>query len=180
MLKYVRSTSLEALVEETVPKNIILNEKQKKSQEEILGEPVPENTALHYLKQVASLNKIYKSYIGQGYHPVVTPTVILRNVLENPAWYTSYTPYQAEISQGRLESLLNYQSLMGELTGLKFSNASLLDEATSAGEAMFMAYNISGGKQKDFFVSNNVFPHIIDTIHTRANYLGINVRYNII
>ena len=178
MLKYLKVNSIEDLISETVPKSILLNEKQRKSQDDILGEPIPENIALHYLKRVASLNKIYKSYLGQGYHPVITPNVILRNVLENPAWYTSYTPYQAEISQGRLESLLNYQTLVGELTGLKFSNASLLDEATAAGESMFMAYNISGGKLKDFFVSNNLFPHIIDTIKTRAHFLNINVIRN--
>lgn len=178
MLKTLKVKSLEALINETVPKRILLTEQQRRSQDNILGEPLPENVALHYLKRVASLNKIYKSYLGQGYHPVITPTVILRNVLENPAWYTSYTPYQAEISQGRLQSLLNYQTLMGELTGLKFSNASLLDEATSAGEAMFMAYSISGGKMKDFFVSDNVFPHIIDTIKTRSHFLNINVKLN--
>ena len=175
MLKLLKVKSVEQLIEETVPRKIILNDSQIQKQNEILCEPLPEIVALHYLKRVASLNKVYKSYLGQGYHPVVTPAVILRNVLENPAWYTSYTPYQAEISQGRLESLLNYQTLMSELTGLAFSNASLLDEATAAGESMFMAYSITGGKKKDFFVSENVFPHIRDTIRTKAHYLGINV-----
>lgn len=176
MLKVLRLNNVEDLIEQTVPNKIVLSQQQRSGQDKVLGEPLPENVALHYLKRVSSLNKIYKSYIGQGFHPVITPTVILRNVLENPAWYTSYTPYQAEISQGRLESLLNYQTLMSELTGLPYSNASLLDEATAAAEAMFMAYNICGGKQKDFFVADNVFPHVVDLIRTRAQFLAINVR----
>jgi glycine dehydrogenase len=175
MLSKMKITSLNQLISETIPTNIVLSEKEKSSQQKVLGEPLSEEVALYYLKQVASLNKVNKSYIGLGYHPVITPPVILRNILENPAWYTSYTPYQAEISQGRLESLLNYQTLISELTGLAVSNASLLDEATSAGEAMYMAHGICDGKRKEFFVSNNVFGYVKDVIITRAKFLNFKV-----
>lgn len=127
------------------------------------------------LKDKASKNKIYKSYQGLGYYPTLTPNVILRNVFENPNWYTPYTPYQAEISQGRLESLLNFQTMVCELTGLPVSNASLLDESTAAAEAMFMIYNIYGGRRNTVFVSDKVFPQTLALIKTRAEPLGINV-----
>ena len=175
MLKSIKSSSLDNLVEETVPKTIWLSENAVKEQERILGGPISEVTALQYIKKIAQKNDLFKNYIGLGYNPVLVPTVILRNVLENPAWYTSYTPYQAEISQGRLESLLNYQTLITELTGLPFSNASLLDEATSAAEAMYLAYNLSSGKKKEFFISEGVFPYIKDLIKTKAHYLGIKI-----
>jgi glycine dehydrogenase len=175
MLKTINASSMEQLIEETIPESINLSEKAKEEQKKILGAPVSEFSALNYLKEIASENKIFKNYIGCGYNPVIVPPVILRNVLENPAWYTSYTPYQAEIAQGRLESLLNYQTLITELTGLPFSNASLLDEATSAAEAMYMSYNLHNGRKKDFFVSNQLFPYIKDVIKSRAHYIGINI-----
>jgi glycine dehydrogenase len=175
MLKTVNAESLDKLIEETVPKSILLSEESQKNQQKVLGEPISEQTALNYLKEISKQNIIDKSYIGGGYNPVIIPPVILRNILENPAWYTSYTPYQAEISQGRLESLLNYQTLITELTGLPIANASLLDEATSAAEAMYLAYNTHNGKRKDFFVSDRVFPFIKDVLRTRAHYLGINI-----
>jgi glycine dehydrogenase len=175
MLNFVKSESLDNLMEESLPKSIFLDEKAVQNQQEVLGEPISEYSALLQMKNIAEKNEIFKNYIGQGYNPVITPPVILRNVLENPAWYTSYTPYQAEISQGRLESLLNFQTLITELTGLPFSNASLLDEATSAAEAMYMAFSLHGGKKKDFFVSAETFPFIKDTIKARGHYLGINI-----
>lgn len=128
-----------------------------------------EAAALAELKSIASLNQIsYKSYLGMGYYGTVTPTPILRHVVENAGWYTPYTPYQAEIAQGRLESLLNYQTMVGDLTGLSEANASLLDEATAAAEAMTMAYNRLKGKRSVFFVSEDVFPQTIDVVKTRA------------
>jgi glycine dehydrogenase len=175
MLKTINAESLDQLTQQTVPESINLSDKAKEEQAKILGGPVSEYSALNYLKEVAAKNKIFKNYIGCGYNPVIVPPVILRNVLENPSWYTSYTPYQAEISQGRLQSLLNYQTLITELTGLPFSNASLLDEATSAAEAMYMAYNLHNGRRKDFFVSSNLFPFIKDVIKSRAHYIGINI-----
>jgi glycine dehydrogenase len=175
MLKFIKTGSLNDLIKETIPEKIFLKPDSVKDQQKTLGEPLSEYTALNDLKEIAKQNKLYKNYIGCGYHPVITPPVVLRNVLENPAWYTSYTPYQAEISQGRLESLLNYQTMICELTGLPFANASLLDEATAAAEAMYIAYNMSSGKKKDFFVADNLFPFIRDTIKARAHYLGINI-----
>jgi glycine dehydrogenase len=175
MLKKIKCDTLEHLIDETVPSKIRLDDRAVSEQRNILGEPVSESTALKYLKEIASKNKIFKNYIGCGYNPVIVPPVVLRNVLENPAWYTSYTPYQAEISQGRLTSLLNFQTLICELTGLPFSNASLLDEATSAAEAMFLAYNIHQGRRKTFLISTSLFPFIRDTIKARAHYLGIKI-----
>jgi len=119
-------------------------------------------------------NQVYKTYIGQGYYGTSIPSVIRRNVLENPKWYTPYTPYQAEISQGRLECLLNFQTAITELTGMDISNASLLDEATAAGEAMMMSYNIHGGKRRKFFVSKDTFPQTIAVIKTRCKTMNLD------
>ena len=134
-----------------------------------------ESMYLRVLKHKAQKNEIFTSYQGMGYHPTYTPNVILRNLFENPNWYTPYTPYQAEISQGRLESLLNYQTMVTELTGVPVANASLLDEATAAAEAMFMCHSVYGGKKKTFFVSDKIFPQSIAVMKTRAYPIGINV-----
>ena len=120
-------------------------------------------------------NVINKSYIGQGYYGTNTPSVIRRNVLENPKWYTPYTPYQAEIAQGRLESLLNFQTAISELTGMDVANASLLDESTSAAEAVQMSYNIHNGKRKKFFLSESIFPQTVGVIQTRCHAIGIDL-----
>lgn len=170
MLKTLQLSSLEELIEKTVPKNIL-------SQEALNISPaLSENEALTKLKNMMSKNKVFKNYIGMGYYPTVTPNVILRNVLENPSWYTQYTPYQAEISQGRLEALLNFQTITSELTGLPVSNASLLDEATAAAEAMTFCQSLAPGKDRNtFFVDQHCHPQNIELINTRAKPLGIKV-----
>jgi len=169
MLKVVGADSLDALIDETVPKAI--------RQETPLdfGKPKSERELLHYMRGVSSKNKVLVSLIGQGYHGTVTPPAIQRNILENPAWYTSYTPYQPEISQGRLEALLNFQTMISDLTGLEIANASLLDEATACAEAMTMAQRVSKSKAKAFFVDRDCHPQNIAVIKTRAEPLGIEV-----
>merc|ERR1712159_143529 len=139
----------------------------------VLPEPRTESEALNELRAIADKNKVYKSFIGVGYHETETPKVILRNMLENPGWYTAYTPYQAEISQGRLEMLLNYQTMCSDLTGLPCANASLLDEGTAAAEAMSLAFGNSRGKKTKFFVANDVHPQTLDVIKTRAAAIGV-------
>lgn len=134
MLRVVGADSLDGLISETVPANIRLKEELK------LDAPLTEYKMVQLLGQIAKMNRIVKSYIGMGYYGTVTPSVILRNILENPGWYTQYTPYQAEISQGRLEALINFQTMVVDLTGLPIANASLLDEGTAAAEAMSMLY----------------------------------------
>jgi len=134
-----------------------------------------EHLYLKRLKQIASKNKVMKSLQGQGFYPCLTPNVILRNVLENPNWYTPYTPYQAEISQGRLENLLNFQTMVTDLTGLDIANASLLDEATAGAEAMFMCFSHFNKKRGVFFVSDKTFAHTVAVIRTRAEPLGVEV-----
>lgn len=170
MLDAIGVSSLDELMDQTVPKQIRLTKKMN------LPQPMSEYDVLKELKNIASKNIIYRSYIGMGYYGCITPTVILRNILENPSWYTQYTPYQAEIAQGRLEALLNYQTMISDLTGLPIANASLLDEGTAAAEAMHMFHasqNHSG--QNKFFVSENCFPQTIDVLKTRANPLGIEI-----
>lgn len=172
MLETLGLKSLDELIYETIPDNIRNKEALK------LDAPLSEFEFLKKIKDIASKNKIYKSYIGMGYHPTITPPVILRNILENPGWYTQYTPYQAEISQGRLEALLNFQTLIIDLTGLPIANASLLDEATAAAEAMHLFYAVKPGTKKDsnkFFVSKNCFPQTIDVVKTRAESIGIEL-----
>ena len=166
MLEAIGSPSLDALIDQTVPPAIRLSAPMP------LADAVPEAEALAALKVIASKNKVNKSLIGMGYSDTFTPKVILRNVLENPGWYTAYTPYQAEIAQGRLEALLNYEQMVIDLTGLELSNASLLDEATAAAEAMTMARRVSKSKSNLFFVDAACFPQTIDVIKTRAGYFG--------
>ena len=149
MLTDLGLSTIDELVREIVPDTILLRGDSN------LPEGCSEQQALTELKDIASHNIVKRSLIGQGYYGTITPSVILRNVFENPAWYTSYTPYQAEISQGRLEALFNYQTLITELTGLPVANASLLDEGTAAAEAMILAYN--QGKKKDFIVDSKIF-----------------------
>ena len=142
MLRIIGFDSLDALIDATVPKAI------RQAQPLSFGPAMSERDALHHMKKVASKNKILTSLIGQGYHGTTTPAPILRNILENPAWYTAYTPYQPEISQGRLEALLNFQTMVSDLTGLDIANASLLDESTAAAEAMTMAMRSAKSKSQ--------------------------------
>jgi glycine dehydrogenase len=170
MLKTVGVNSIDELIEQTVPPQIRLKQRLN------LPKAKSETDYLSNLKQTASLNKVFKSYIGQGYYDTITPGVILRNVLENPGWYTQYTPYQAEIAQGRLQALLNFQTMVIDLTGMEIANASLLDEGTAAAEAMFMQYSLRKNQQATkFFVSELLFPQTIDILKTRANPFGIEL-----
>ena len=174
MLNVIGVKSLDQLIDETVPQKIRLKQPLN------LPDGINEYEFLNHLKALGSRNKIFRSYIGMGYYNSITPGVITRNILENPGWYTSYTPYQAEISQGRLEALLIFQTMVSDLTGMPLANASLLDEGTAAAEAMIMLYN-SRTRQavKDnvnsFFVSSNLFPQTIDVLKTRAIPLGIEL-----
>ncbi|CCQ51788.1 aminomethyl-transferring glycine dehydrogenase [Crocosphaera watsonii] len=170
MLKVLGFSSLDKLIDATVPQGIRL------SKTLILPEAQSEYGALAQLKSIASKNQIFRSYIGMGYHDCITPPVIQRNILENPGWYTAYTPYQAEIAQGRLKALLNYQTMIVELTGLEIANASLLDEGTAAAEAMSMSYGLCKNKNANaFFVDCHCHPQTIEVIKTRAYPLGIEL-----
>jgi glycine dehydrogenase len=166
MLASIGAASLDQLIEQTVPAAIRLPAPLA------LADARPEHEALAALKNIAGKNRVNQSLIGMGYADTLTPKVILRNVLENPGWYTAYTPYQAEIAQGRLEALLNYQQMVIDLTGLALANASLLDEATAAAEAMSMARRISKSASNAFFVDNACFPQTIDVLKTRASLFG--------
>jgi len=170
MLAVLGVSSVEELIEQTVPQKIRLKQPLN------LPKAKSEKDYLTTLKQTASLNKVFKSYIGQGYYDTITPGVILRNVMENPGWYTQYTPYQAEIAQGRLQALLNFQTAVIDLTGMEIANASLLDEGTAAAEAMFMQYSLRKNQSaKKFFVSRLLFPQTVDILKTRANPFGIEL-----
>ncbi|TAL72348.1 MAG: glycine dehydrogenase (aminomethyl-transferring) [Bacteroidetes bacterium] len=174
MLKTIGVESLDQLIEKTVPKFIMLEKPLR------LPEAMSEYEYLNYIKSVGQKNKMFRSFIGQGYYGVASLSVITRNVLENPAWYTSYTPYQAEISQGRLEALLNYQTMIIELTGMAIANASLLDESTAAAEAMIMMFNARSRASvktgaNSFFVDEDMFPQTLDVIKTRSKPLGIEL-----
>lgn len=171
MLSTIGFESFEELIKSTVPENIVVESTLN------LDEPMSETEALSKLAAIAKKNKVMKSYIGQGYYDTQVPAVILRNMLENPGWYTAYTPYQAEISQGRLEMLLNFQTLVVDLTGLPMAVASLLDESTAAAEAMQMCFALKGkrGKRNKFFVSDDVHPQTIGLIETRSEAMGIEV-----
>lgn len=172
MLREIGVNSIEELIDKTVPKSIRLKNELS------LEKEVTENEFLAELWSIAQKNTVAKSYIGLGYNPAITPAVILRNILENPGWYTQYTPYQAEISQGRLEALLNFQTVVSDLTGLPLANASLLDEATAAAEAMLMFFGSRNKSKKDadtIFVSDECLPQTIEVIETRAEPKGIKV-----
>ncbi len=169
MLAAVGVTHLDALIDETVPSDI------RQAQPLDFGKPLSEREMLYHMQQVAQKNRMVVSLIGQGYYGTVTPPAIQRNILENPAWYTAYTPYQPEISQGRLEALLHYQTMVTDLTGLDIANASLLDEATAAAEAMTMAQRVAKSKATGFFVDENCHPQNIAVMKTRAAPLGIEI-----
>src|SRR4030095_9495769 len=173
MLKTIGVPDLETLVSKTVPPAIRMQHELN------LPAAMSEHQYLQHIKEVSLQNKVYKNYIGQGYYDTIIPSVILRNVFENPGWYTQYTPYQAEISQGRLESLLNFQTMVSNLTALPIANASWLDEATAAAEAMSMFFHFVNKtdeiKSRKFFVDNEIFPQTKDVILTRAVPLGIEI-----
>lgn len=167
MLNAIGETSLDALINKTVPSNIRLKNKL------VVDEPLSEYEYLQHVQQLAKKNLLFKTYIGLGYYSTITPSVILRNIFENPGWYTAYTPYQAEIAQGRLEALLNYQTLITDLTGMELANASLLDESTAAAEAMHMFYAMRTKEQvknkaNKLFVDQYCFPQTIDVLKTRS------------
>ncbi|HNK06066.1 MAG TPA: aminomethyl-transferring glycine dehydrogenase subunit GcvPA, partial [Giesbergeria sp.] len=169
MLSVIGEASRRALIDGIVPRSIA------RGQAMDLPAPATENAALAELKAIASKNKLLKSFIGQGYYGTHTPGVILRNILENPAWYTAYTPYQAEISQGRMEALVNFQTMVCDLTGMPIANASMLDEATAAAEAMTLAMRSVKSKSSTFVVSGDTHPQTIEVIQTRAAPIGITV-----
>lgn len=173
MLETIGVASLDELIDKTVPKNIRLNKELN------VAGPVSENEYLNELRKTASKNKVFKNYIGQGYYDTITPGVILRNLFENPGWYTQYTPYQAEIAQGRLESLLNFQTMVSDLTALPIANASLLDEGTAAAEAMSMLFNNKNKSENitapKFFVDQNIFKQTKDVLITRAAPVNIEL-----
>ena len=169
MLSVIGAASRRALIEAIVPRSIA------RSAGMVLPAPITEAAALAEMKAIASKNKIFKNFIGQGYYGCHTPGVILRNILENPAWYTAYTPYQAEISQGRMEALINFQTMVCDLTGMPMANASMLDEATAAAEAMTLAKRSVKNKSNVFLVAGDCHPQTIEVIQTRAQPLGIEV-----
>ena len=170
MLSLLDCNNLQQLIEQVVPASII-NE-----QSLTLADQCTESQALKELREIAKQNKVFKNYLGQGYYGTLTPNVILRNILENPAWYTAYTPYQPEISQGRLEALINFQTMVTDLTGLEIANASMLDEGTAAAEAMSLTRRVSKSKSNTFFVDSDCLPQTIDIIATRAQPLDIDIQ----
>src|SRR5437762_6651146 len=171
MLGSVGLENLNALIEAAIPKNIRLNRQLD------LPEAKSESEALTELRAIAKKNRVTRSFIGAGYYDCITPPVIQRNILENPGWYTAYTPYQAELAQGRLEALLNFQTMVTDLTALDIANASLLDEATAAVEAMALCYHAASGRdsRNRFFMADNCHPQTIAVVRTRAKPLGIEI-----
>lgn len=174
MLKQINADSLEQLIAETIPADIRLGKSMD------LPSPMSESEVLDHLQELADTNEVYRQFIGLGYHETILPSVIKRNILENPGWYSAYTPYQAEIAQGRLEALLNYQTVITDLTGMELANASLLDESTAAAEAMTMLYDLRSRAQKkdevlDFFVDEQVLPQTLSLLQTRSTPLGIKL-----
>ncbi|MDP4810560.1 MAG: glycine dehydrogenase (aminomethyl-transferring), partial [Saprospiraceae bacterium] len=174
MLHFISADSLDVLMTDTIPEAIRLNHDLP------LPEPMSEYEYLRELRGLASKNKLFKTYIGRGYYGTWTPSVINRSIFQNPGWYTQYTPYQAEIAQGRLEAILNFQTMVCDLTGLPVANASLLDEGTAAAEAMTLFFGVKNKKNKSvlanrFLVSDRVFPQTISVLKTRAEPLGIDI-----
>ena len=174
MLQHIGKSSVDELVRSTVPQAILTDENLD------LPEAMSESAYLEHVGRIASRNALYRNFIGMGYHPTEVPSVIRRNVLENPGWYTAYTPYQAEIAQGRLEALMNFQTMVCDLTGMELANASLLDEATAAAEAMTMLFNARSRKAAKagvdrFLVSDAVFPQTWAVLKSRAVHLGIRI-----
>ncbi|OYU73894.1 MAG: glycine dehydrogenase (aminomethyl-transferring), partial [Burkholderiales bacterium PBB5] len=170
MLSAIGAASRAALIDTVVPPAI------RRSAAMDLPAPVTEAQALAELKAIAAQNQVLRSFIGQGYHGTITPGVILRNILENPAWYTAYTPYQAEISQGRMEALVNFQTMVTDLTGMAMANASMLDEATAAAEAMTLAKRSVRAKGTVLVVSGDTHPQVLEVLATRAEPLGLQLR----
>ena len=169
MLRVIGHDSLESMTDAIVPGSI------KSAAPLALPESITEEDALAKIRAIADRNEVFRTFIGQGYYGTFTPNVILRNILENPAWYTAYTPYQAEISQGRMEALINFQTMCADLTGMEIANASLLDEATAAAEAMTLAKRSCKSKSNVFFVSSGVHPQTLEVVRTRAEPLGIEL-----
>src|SRR5947199_9893467 len=173
MLKVAGASSLDSLINEAIPPRIRLKQPPD------LPDGQSEYQFLRDLRRIASRNQVFRSYLGRGYYDCITPAVILRNVLENPGWYTPYTPYQAEIAQGRLESLLNFQTMVRDLTGMQVANASLLDEATAAAEAMTMLYRVQARRIESqvgppqFLVSDSCYAQTLELLKARAEPLGI-------
>ncbi|HEX6575554.1 MAG TPA: glycine dehydrogenase (aminomethyl-transferring), partial [Gemmatimonadaceae bacterium] len=171
MVAAIGFKSIDDLIDATIPSRIRFQSGLG------LGPGKAEHEVLAQFRAMAARNKVFRSFIGMGYYDTVTPPVIQRNIIENPAWYTAYTPYQAEIAQGRLEALLNFQTVVMDLTAMEIANASLLDEGTAAAEAMTMSYGIKGKEGKEvFFVADNCHPQTIDVVRTRAHVRGIEVR----
>src|SRR6266404_2265468 len=168
MLRLLGYSTVDALIDEAIPAQIRLRRPLQ------LPAGKHEHEVLTALREVASQNQVFRSYIGMGYYDCLTPAVIQRCLQENPGWYTQYTPYQAEIAQGRLEALLNFQTMVSDLTALEVANASLLDEATAAAEAMAMCHGLKEGRKK-FFVSTHCHPQTIEVVKTRASALGLEV-----
>ena len=174
MLETIGVDSISSLLNETIPEDIALKENLN------LPDGISEHEFLTELQRLSQKNKLFDTYIGLGYHPTITPAVIQRNILENPGWYTAYTPYQAEISQGRLEALFNFQTVVTDLTGMELANASLLDESTAAAEAMSLLYAARSRDQKknnsnSFFVSEDVLPQTLALLETRSEPIGIKL-----
>ena len=175
MLETLQLSSISELIDQTIPTSIRLNKKMD------LAKAMNESELIDHMKALGRKNKNYRSYIGLGYYNTVLPGVIQRNILENPGWYTAYTPYQAEIAQGRLEALLNYQTMVSDLTAMPLANASLLDEGTAAAEAMLMLFNARSREKKKananvFLVSEDCFAQTIDVLKTRSNPVGITLK----
>jgi glycine dehydrogenase len=174
MLTTIGVESLDQLIYQTIPDDIRLKNELN------LDAPMTEYEYITHIQELGNKNKVFKSYIGLGYHPTIVPAVIQRNIFENPGWYTAYTPYQAEIAQGRLEAILNFQTTIIELTGMEIANASLLDEGTSAAEAMALLFDVRSRDQKKnnvnkFFVSEEILPQTLSVLQTRSTPKGIEL-----